>query len=163
MKLCKSTTIILLFFSVKFSTFAFNLSPIVNNDKLSNSAITDFCQDEKGKMYIGTCDGLNFFNSRDVTSYQPKNEQNFLSGNVIDRIIYTGNNIFWIQTYYGLNKYDANTNTVSHFNDFQKLYFIDKSQNNNLFIVKESNSIYYYHNSTDTFKKFNSQALFSLI
>ncbi|GAB1415475.1 response regulator [Paludibacter sp.] len=104
-------------------------------------------------MYIGTCDGLNFFNSRDVTSYQPKNEQNFLSGNVIDRIIYTGNNIFWIQTYYGLNKYDANTNTVSHFNDFQKLYFIDKSQNNNLFIVKESNSIYYYHSSTDTFKK----------
>ncbi len=152
MNTLKYITLVCIFIHIN-SIYAYNLSPIINNDKLSNSAITDFCQDEKGKMYIGTCDGLNFFNSRDVQTYQPKNEHNFLAGNLIDKILYTGNNNFWIQTYYGLNKYDVNTNTVTHYNNFQKLFFIDKSQNNILFIIKESNTIYHYHKSSDSFKK----------
>ena len=136
-----------------FQSFAYNLTPIVENSNLSNSSVTDFCQDEKGYMLIGTCDGLNFYNGRDVVAYQPKNENNFLSGNVIDKIIYTGEDIFWIQTYYGLNKYDARTNSVTHYNEFQKLFFIDKDQSGNIFIIHESNCIYYYHKSSASFKK----------
>ncbi|MDR1682970.1 MAG: hypothetical protein LBS25_06250 [Candidatus Symbiothrix sp.] len=38
---------------------AYNLKQIANNDNLSNSSITCLCQDEKGLMMIGTCDGWN--------------------------------------------------------------------------------------------------------
>ncbi|MDL2257019.1 response regulator [Bacteroidales bacterium OttesenSCG-928-I14] len=132
---------------------AYNLKQITNNDNLSNSSITNFCQNEKGLMLIGTCDGLNMYNSRDVTVYQPKDEENLLSGNLIDKIVYTGENVYWIQTYYGLNKFDANTNSITYHNEFNRLYFIEKDINNNLFIIKESNSIYYYHKPSSSFQK----------
>ncbi len=131
----------------------YNLKQIANNQDLSNSSITDFCQNEKGLMLIGTCDGLNIYNSRDVQVYQPKTEQNTLSGNILDKILYTGNNTFWIQTYYGLNRFNASTNSVEHYYDFQKLFYIEKDNDNDLFIIRESNSIYYYHKASDTFKK----------
>jgi len=150
-----SGIIILLTILVIQHSGAYNLSQIPKNSDLSNSSVTDFCQNENGLMLIGTCDGLNFYNSRDVFSYQPKHEYDFLSGNIIDKIIYTGNDIFWIQTYYGLNKFDLSSNKMTHYNDFQKLFFIEKDQQNNLFIIRESNSIFYYHKSNETFKKLN--------
>ncbi|MDD3079920.1 MAG: helix-turn-helix domain-containing protein [Paludibacter sp.] len=135
------------------NSFAYNLKQITNNYNLSNSSITDFCQDDKGVVFIGTCDGLNIYNSRDVEAFQPDNKNTFLSGNIIDKIVYTGDNTFWIQTYYGLNKFNAGTNTVTHFNEFQKLFFIEKDKSNNLFIISESNSIFYYQKGNSGFKK----------
>lgn len=136
-----------------FEVYAYNLKQISNNNNLSNSSITDFCQNEKGLMLIGTCDGLNIYNSRDVEIFQPKNENNFLSGSIIDKIIYTNNNIFWIQTYHGLNKYDVNKNTMTHYNEFQKMLYFDKDKSNNLYIINESNCIYYNIYGKSNFKK----------
>lgn len=134
-------------------SFAYNLKQINNNNNLSNSSVTTLCQNNNGLMLIGTCDGLNIYNSRDVTTYKPSNYTQFLAGIIIDKIVCTQNDTYWIQTYYGLNKFNLNTNTITHFNEFQKLFFMEKDQSGNLFIIKESNSIYYYHKASSSFKK----------
>lgn len=153
MNALKKTTFSFIFLCTISHSPAYNLTQIPNSNNLSNSSITDFCQNEKGFMLIGTCDGLNFYNSRDIVEYLPENGNSFLSGDIIDKIVYTGDNIFWIQTYYGLDRFDANTNSVIHYTDFQKFFFLEKDQSGNLFLLKESNSIYYYHKSSATFKK----------
>lgn len=152
-KITLTLIIFFLFVIPGAKSYAYNLKQITNNHNLSNSSVTDFCQDDKGVVYIGTCDGLNTYNSRDVEIFQPENKKNFLSGNIIDKIIYTGDNTFWIQTYYGLNKYDASKNIITHFNEFQKLFFIEKDKSDNLFIISESNSIFYFQKGHSEFKK----------
>lgn len=135
------------------STSAYNLKQIVNKENLSNSSITSLCQDDKGLMWIGTCDGLNSYNSREVMTYQPTKEKSELTGNLIDKIIYTEDNIYWIQTYYGLNKLDTKTNTVEQFSEFRKLFLIEKDNNNNIFIIQDNNGISYYSKKNNSFKK----------
>ena len=135
------------------STSAYNLKQIVNKENLSNSSITSLCQDDKGLMWIGTCDGLNIYNSREVMTYQPTKEKSELTGNLIDKIIYTEDNIYWIQTYYGLNKLDTKTNTVEQFSEFRKLFLIEKDNNNNIFIIQDNNGISYYSKKNNSFKK----------
>lgn len=153
MNFTKRLFTITIVFTFSFNVFAYNLKQITNNYNLSNSSITDICQDEKGTIYIGTCDGLNIYNGRDVETFESENENNFITGNIIDKIIYTGDNTFWIQTYYGLNRFNANTKTITHFNEFQKLFFINKDKNNNLYIINESNSIFYNQKKNPGFKK----------
>lgn len=147
-----SLLLLIVFISENFA-FAYNLKQINNNNNLSNSSVTTLCQNGNGLMLIGTCDGLNIYNSRDVIAYKPQNNNQFLSGTIIDKIVCTQNDTYWIQTYYGLNKLNLSTNTVSHFKDFQKLFFMEKDQYGNLFIIKENNCIYYYHTSSTSFKK----------
>jgi len=135
------------------SAYSYSLKQIVDKEHLSNSAITNFCQDDKGLMWIGTCDGLNIYNGREVRNYEPVDEGNYLSGNLIDKVLYSGDDTYWIKTYYGVDKYDAKKNKLVKYNEFRKLFLIEKDNNNHIFIIQESNSIYYYHKKSKTFKK----------
>jgi len=135
------------------SAYSYSLKQIVDKEHLSNSAITNFCQDDKGVMWIGTCDGLNIYNGREVRNYEPVDEGNYLSGNLIDKVLYSGDDTYWIKTYYGVDKYDAKKNKLVKYNEFRKLFLIEKDNNNHIFIIQESNSIYYYHKKSKTFKK----------
>ena len=134
---------------------AYNLKQIADKEYMSNSSITSLCQDERGLMWIGTCDGLNIYDGQEIEEFKTRDKDDYLSGNLIDNIVYTGDEIYWIQTYYGLNRLDRRTNTITHYNEFQKLFFMNKDTNGNLFIIQDSNCIYYYHEKEDAFKKIN--------
>lgn len=118
---------------------------------LSNNSIESLYQDRTGKLWIGTCDGINIFNGRVIEIYQPKDRNNALLGNIIDNMIETDENILWIQTYYGLNKLDKNTNQVSHYTDFNPHLYLTKDKQNTLFVLQEDNFIHYYDAQKDTF------------
>lgn len=134
---------------------AYNLKQIADKEYMSNSSITSLCQDERGLMWIGTCDGLNIYDGQEIEEFKTRDKEDYLSGNLIDNIIYTGDEIYWIQTYYGLNRLNRRTNTLTHYNEFQKLFFMNKDNNGNLFIIQDSNCIYYYHKNEGVFKKIN--------
>lgn len=134
---------------------AYNLKQIADKEYMSNSSITSLCQDERGLMWIGTCDGLNIYDGQEIEEFKTRDKEDYLSGNLIDNIVYTGDEIYWIQTYYGLNRLDRRTNTITHYNEFQKLFFMNKDTNGNLFIIQDSNCIYYYHKKEGAFKKIN--------
>lgn len=132
---------------------AFNLRQISSRDGLSNSAILSMCQDNDGFMWFGSCDGLNMFNGIDIQVYKPTNYKNKLSGNLIENIIETEDGILWIYTNYGLDRFDKKKRTIESFNQFKGQYFIQKDNDNNIFIIKEDNCVYYYHKATKSFKK----------
>lgn len=134
---------------------AYNLKQIADKEYMSNSSITSLCQGERGLMWIGTCDGLNIYDGQEIEEFKTRDKEDYLSGNLIDNIVYTGDEIYWIQTCYGLNRLDRRTNTITHYNEFQKLFFMNKDTNGNLFIIQDSNCIYYYHKKEGAFRKIN--------
>lgn len=135
--------------------YAYNLKQISDKEYMSNSAITSLCQDEKGLMWIGTCDGLNIYDGQEIEEFKIRDMEDYLSGNQIDNIVYTGDDIYWLQTYYGLNRLDRKTNSITHYNEFQKLFLMNKDNNGTLFIIQDSNCVYYYHKKEGIFKKIN--------
>ncbi|MDD3039305.1 response regulator [Bacteroides sp.] len=135
------------------TAYAYNLKQIADKEYMSNSAITALCQDERGLMWIGTCDGLNIYDGQEIEEFKPHDKDKYLSGNLIDKIIYTGEDIYWIQTYYGLNRLDRKTNAITRYNEFRKVFFMNKDNNGTLFIIQDSNSICYYHKKEGVFKK----------
>lgn len=138
-----------------YNASAYNLKQIADKGYMSNSSITSLCQDERGLMWIGTCDGLNIYDGQEIEEFKIRDKEDYLSGNLIDNIVYTGEDIYWIQTYYGLNRLDRRTNAITHYNEFQKLFFMNKDNNGNLFIIQDSNCIYYYHKKEGVFRKIN--------
>lgn len=145
-------------FAILFLVFsqeikAYNLRQISNRDGLSNSAILSICQDSDGFMWFGSCDGLNMFNGLNIRVYKPTDNKNNLSGNLIENILETEDDILWIHTNYGLNKFDKHRKQIESFNQFKGRYLIQKDVDNNIFIINESNAIYYYHKQSNSFKK----------
>lgn len=136
-------------------TFAYNLKQVADKEYMSNSSITSLCQDERGLMWIGTCDGLNIYDGLEIEEFKTRDREDYLSGNLIDNIVYTGDDIYWIQTYHGLNRLDRRTNTITHYNEFQKLFFMNKDNDGNLFIIQDSNCVYYYQKKQGVFRKIN--------
>lgn len=144
-------TLFVLFTFIRFCP-ANNLRQISNIENLSNNSIESLYQDSSGKLWIGTCDGLNIYNGRDVTVYQPQDKSLSLSGNIIDQIIETDKEVLWLQTYYGLNKLDRTNNTVTYFNEFKQNLFMAKDKRNILYIIQDDNYIQYYDEKSEAFK-----------
>lgn len=147
------------FYSILFlnllihNAYAYNLKQVADKEYMSNSSITSLCQDERGLMWIGTCDGLNIYDGQEIEEFKTRDKEDYLSGNLIDNIVYTGEDVYWIQTYYGLNRLNRKTNTITHYNEFQKLFFMNKDSHGNLFIIQDSNCIYYYHKKKESSRK----------
>lgn len=137
------------------TSYAYNLKQVADKEYMSNSSITSLCQDERGLMWIGTCDGLNIYDGQDIEEFKTRDKEDYLSGNLIDNIIYTGDDTYWVQTYYGLNRLNRRTNAITHYNEFQKQFFMNKDNRGILFIIQDSNCIYYYNKQEELFKKIN--------
>lgn len=136
-----------------------NIQQITNRDGLSNSAILSMQQDKDGYMWLGTCDGLNLYNGKNVQVYKPTGDKINLSGNLIESILETEDNILWIHTNYGLNKLNKRNWQLSAYNQFKGLYFIEKDKHNIVYIINENSCIYYYHQDSDSFKKITVSGL----
>lgn len=138
---------------------AYNLKQISNKDGLSNSAILSICQDSKGFMWFGSCDGLNKYNGVNVRVYKPSDEKNNLSGNLIYGILEAQDDTFWITTNYGLNKFDYKKDSITHYNKYPGELIMTKDNNNRLFLSKDGQSIHYYHKQIDDFKQIKLKEL----
>ena len=91
---------------------AYSLKQFSSKNGLSNSAVLSLCQDSKGLIWIGTCDGLNTYDGKSVRLYKPVNRKNNLSGNLIDYMMEGGEDKFCIQKNYGLDYFDTRTQKV---------------------------------------------------
>ncbi len=154
----KKHCILLLFYCINLlmnTAGAYNLKQVADKEYMSNSSIASLCQDDKGLMWIGTCDGLNIYDGQGIEEFKARDKEDYLSGNQIDNIIYTGNDTYWFQTYYSLIRLDRKTNSITRFNEFQKLFLMNRDKHGTLFIIKDSNCIYYFHEKEGVFKKIN--------
>ena len=77
-----------LLFCLPLKVHAYSLRQFSNRDGLSNSAILSLYQDDRGIIWIGSCDGMNIFDGTDIHLYTPINSsKTLLSGNLINQII----------------------------------------------------------------------------
>lgn len=144
--------VFLLFLLIEVPLFGYNLKPITSKGQLSNNSITSICQDKRGVLWIGTCDGVNIYNGHNVSLYKPAQGKT-LSGNLIDKITETDNNVFWIQTYYGIDKVDIVSNTLEHYDTTSKTIFTGKDANAHFYIIQDNGAIYYYSKPENRFVK----------
>lgn len=133
---------------------AYNLRQISSRNGLSNSAILSLYQDRKGYMWIGTCDGLNFYDGSSVTLYPMQGGQaSQLSGNLITRIKETDNDILWVQTNYGLDRVDLKERKVSSFTGIQESSLFVSDSRDHMIAVKNDGYAYLYISEKQTFEK----------
>lgn len=141
------------------SATAYNLRQFSSKDGLSNSAILSICQQRNGLLWFGSCDGLNLFDGLNVKTYPWSNGSNNLSGNLIGTIIEAEDDILWVQTNYGLDRINTKKGTTESFKEFKDANIIAKSRDNDLYVIKEDNYIYYYHSGNNQFQRINIPGL----
>ncbi|WP_418992975.1 two-component regulator propeller domain-containing protein [Alistipes sp.] len=89
---------------------------ITNADGLSNSSVTTILEDSHHTVWLGTWDGLNAFNGRDMRTYKyDPSDENSLSNNVIREIIEQRPGTVWVATDNGVNRLDLLNDRISRF------------------------------------------------
>lgn len=137
-----------------YMTHAYSLRQFSNKDGLSNSAILSLYQDNRGVIWIGSCDGLHTYDGNSIQIYSPSSSpKTLLSGNLINNVTETGKNILWVQTNYGLDRLDIKEQTSRSFAEFKDNRFMAKSKDNVLFTLKDDGYFYYYHQEKGMFQK----------
>lgn len=81
-----------------------NVRHITVNDGLASNAIYSFCQDSKGRMWIGTIDGIHSFDGYQVREWRDESETSV--GAVISSIVEDDDNRLWIGSNSGVAVYD---------------------------------------------------------
>ena len=117
-----------------------NLRQISHDDGLSNSAVLSIHQDTRGTMWFGTCDGLNAFDGMTVSVYQSGGGKG-LSGNMIEDIVETPKNIFWIQTNYGLNSLNIRNGHVDYYPLFKRSCLLE--DNDGKLVLLSGDSLFF--------------------
>ncbi len=89
---------------------------LTNADGLSNNSITCITQDSYGKLWIGTWDGLNIYNSQSFRIFRHEpGKDNVISNNVIRSIREQRPGVIWVSTDYGINRIDTEKGRISRY------------------------------------------------
>ncbi|EGK00217.1 hybrid sensor histidine kinase/response regulator transcription factor [Dysgonomonas gadei] len=148
-------TIILLLTTHCNILYSYNIRKINDAENLSNSSVTALCQDSKGILWIGTCDGLNIYNGNKVTLFQSVDKNQVLSGTLIDKITEVEKKSLWVQTYYGIDRLSEDERTLQNFKGFNKILHTAKDNHNNFFIIKKDSCIFHYNKQNNQFDSIN--------
>ncbi|MDR3118345.1 MAG: response regulator [Mediterranea sp.] len=132
---------------------AYSFRQYTEKDGLSDAVVASVYQDRNGLMWFGTNDGLNTYDGLRIQNFQTTEEQAYLTGQTIGDIFEAGNNVFWVLTNYGLNRIDHPKQTVKVFDQFDLSTKVAMSPTHDIYVVKEDNSISYYHTGEDAFQK----------
>lgn len=128
-----------------------SIRQLSNKNGLSNSAVLSMCQDSKGLLWIGSCDGLNTCDGKKIGLFNAAIMSGQLSGNLINNLLETEGDVLWIQTNYGLDRLDIRKNTIQNFNEFMGGLLFCQSPSGLLFVLKDNGELYYYDNRRQTF------------
>ncbi|MDR1454631.1 MAG: hybrid sensor histidine kinase/response regulator, partial [Tannerella sp.] len=143
-----------------FSCFLFhavhagNLRQISSRDGLSNSSVIFLFQDSERFLWIGTFDGLNMYDGRDIHVYKPNiSKNNTLSGNVIRKIVETENSYLWISTKWGLNKLSKKHNIIEeYYDEFKDDSRIVRDRHDNLYVIGKKGLLSVYDRRRKMFR-----------
>lgn len=122
---------------------------------MTNSCIISLNQDALGRMWIGSCDGINIYDGHDVTTFNINGYGNYISGNLIDEIHSSNHHLSMIRTHFGLNIVDLKRNIIQHYIQYKLTYAITQSREGIFMFLcglKGSNRLYYYHAPSHSFK-----------
>ena len=126
-----------------------NTRALSTDNGLSNNAVYNIVQDNHGRLYIGTLDGLNIWDGHKMERFQAADGGSYFEGNKIKHLYQTGPNKICALTRHGLAKIDTQTKDVVFIDNLDPESVIDIDGNGDIFAITGDNSLQYYNASTD--------------
>ena len=126
------------------------LRVVSGQDGLVNSSVLSLAQDYRGMVWIGTCEGLNVWNGREMSVFRADSTGNALSGNLIEKIVPIGPGRAWIVTDYGLNLlHDGRSEKC--FDSFRGMYKVIMAAGERSFVITRGGHCYEYDSLQEDF------------
>ncbi|MBD8348838.1 two-component regulator propeller domain-containing protein [Dysgonomonas sp. HGC4] len=106
-----------LFVTLSLPMHATNVVKYLSNiNGLSNNSVNCIFEDSEHTVWIGTWDGLNAYNGRDIKTFRyNKNNKHSISNNIIRQIVEQDASYLWVSTDYGVNRWDRKTQTFTNY------------------------------------------------
>lgn len=142
----------IILFSIKSVFASYTIHKAYKPD-LSNSAVLCMHQDNKGYMWLGTYDGLNLYNSKNVFIYRfEMGNPNSLCSNIIHKITQADEDNIWVSTFLGLNKFSLKEKKVTEsYTQCPEARYLMVDSQGNTWTVCRTNYISYYTPETKNF------------
>jgi signal transduction histidine kinase/DNA-binding response OmpR family regulator/ligand-binding sensor domain-containing protein len=103
-------------------------------------------------MWIGTADGLNMYNGTTIRVLKPEIDlSGSLVGNLIEEVWEGEEDIIWVNTNHGVNRFNKKTLKIDSFKEFEGKYYCAKTKDNDFFVIHESKRIHYYNKKQNSF------------
>lgn len=113
----------------------FLYEPLTVEDGLSQSSVLCITQDQKGFIWVGTRDGLNFYNGQDFKVFRKiPFDTNSVASNTINCLLPDGSNGLFVGTPRGLQRYDQQSNR------FEKILFAPTGTEVNIKVIYRDRS-----------------------
>ena len=122
-----------------------NLRQISSREGISNNAVTSLCQDSNGKIWLGTCDGLNMWNGERIRNFPSYwGLDNDLSGNLVEMILPTNDGYFWVCTNYGLDLFDPVTRQIENHRELAGYMRFATSSSDKVLVITADDNWHFY-------------------
>ena len=132
---------------------ASSLRHITTADGLSNMSVTSLTIDRDGRVWAGTCDGVNLIENNGIKAFAAGNNgKNEFSGNLIENIRQDSAGNLWVHTNYGLDHLDTKTGEIRYYREFKGRYYDALQPDGSLAVMAQGDSIYYYTPQSGTFR-----------
>ena len=122
---------------------------ISSREGLTNNSILSLSQGASGRVWLGTCEGLNVWNGTTVTPAGVAADDH-LSGNLIERIHQSGDDAMWIETNYGLDLMLSGGSILPH-KQFRGMYRMLSWRRDSALVLTQADSLFRYDASSDRF------------
>lgn len=130
-----------------------NLRMISSREGISNNSVLCLDQDAEGFIWLGTCEGLNFWDGQQMGCYPPEGSgMKPLSGNLIEKIHPTLDHYSWLRTNYGLDLMHRNRVIEQH-KEFQGIYYLICRNRSETIVLTQGDAFYGYCEEDSTFRR----------
>jgi ligand-binding sensor domain-containing protein len=150
-------------FNTKNGTFKYFTNTLKDDRTISSNTIRSIYKDSRGKLWVGTVSGLNFFNAEDSSFSNYVHAKSVMS-DINTRCIYEDSKKnLWLGTHGGgINKYDYRTDTFTHYQEKDGLagnivYGILEDTQGNLWL-STNKGISKFDPEKATFKNFDTRS-----
>lgn len=135
------------------------LKYISNINGLTNNSVNCILEDSEHTVWIGTWDGLNAFNGRDIQTFRySKSNLNSISNNIIRQIIEKGDYL-WIATDNGINRLNKKTCEITRYYlqtdnkipNQEKSFILGNAGGKEIICLVRGKDLFRYDEQADTF------------
>lgn len=156
----KLALVLSLTYLIPVCSFASHIVKYLSNiNGLTNNSVNCILEDQEHTIWIGTWDGLNAFDGREIVNFRySKSNLNTISNNIIRQIIEKGDHI-WIATDNGVNKLNKKTYQITRYYlrtdnkipNQEKSFILANTRGKGLICFVRGKGLFHYDEQTDSF------------
>ena len=134
----------------------YSIIRISSSEGMTNSSVNCLFEDSDNVLWLGTWDGLNSYNGRDIKTYRyNKENKKSISNNIIYQIIEQNSEIIWVATNNGVNRFNKKTQQFEHFLEGHRGFIMAIMSDKTPLCYIHHEGIYYYNTASKAFFQVN--------